>query len=539
MEKKWWHNQVVYQIYPRSFFDSNGDGIGDLEGITQKLDYLEKLGVGLVWLCPVYKSPNDDNGYDISDYYDIMDEFGTMEDMDRLLEECEKRNIGVMMDLVLNHSSDEHKWFLESKSSKESPYRDYYIWADPVNGKEPTDAGAFFGGSVWEYDETTEQYYLHSFSKKQPDLNWKNPKLRNSLYEMVNYWIDKGIKGFRLDAIDYISKDENYAKDLKTPRIHELLHELNRNTFGKAGLVSVGETGDATAESAAVYSAPEREELDMVFQFEIMGLDNARTGDWSEKSYTLSDIRDIMTKWQTNLNDKGWNSLFWDNHDYPRMISRYGDDRKQYREPCAKMMAALFYCMKGIPYIYQGEEIGMTNVKFDSINDYRDIETWNFYNRMKAEGMAEDEIMRRIHRCSRDNARTPMQWDDTIHGGFTTAVPWIKENENYKTINVKENLENPNSIFYFYQKLIQLRKEEEILVYGSYELLLPNHPQVYAYSRKWKGEEWRIICNFSDSSCWITDLTEGMEKVLGNYTGVFKENDQLILRAYETIIVKK
>ncbi|AJA47877.1 oligo-1,6-glucosidase [Clostridium pasteurianum DSM 525 = ATCC 6013] len=538
MEKKWWHNKAVYQIYPRSFFDSNGDGIGDLKGIMEKLEYLKKLGVHIIWMCPINKSPNDDNGYDISDYYDIMDEFGTMKDMELLIEACKNYGISIIMDLVLNHSSDEHKWFIEAKSSRESPYRDFYIWRDSINGKVPNELKAFFGGSAWEFDEESGQYYLHSFSKKQPDLNWENSRMRGELYDMINFWIDKGIKGFRLDAIDNISKDLEKKIMNSGPKIHEYLKKMNENTFGKHNqLVTVGETGGATPELAKLYTDPERHELDMIFQFELMGIDGVRSGDWIQKEYSLIDLKNIMTKWQTELNEIGWNSLFWGNHDYPRVVSRFGDHSEDYRILSAKMLATMLHGMKGIPYIYQGEEIGMTNIKFTNIEDYRDVETKNFYKRKIDEGCSMDEIMSYIYRNSRDNARTPMQWDDTEHGGFTKGVPWIKENSNYTTINVKQCLEDKNSIFYHYQKLLKLRQEKEVFVYGSYELIYPEHPQVFAYRRTLEKEKILVICNFYGTETIINIKTNDKPKLLiSNYRDTNINIDNLHLRPYEAVI---
>jgi oligo-1,6-glucosidase/glucan 1,6-alpha-glucosidase len=538
MEKKWWHKQAVYQIYPRSFFDSNKDGIGDLKGIMEKLEYLKKLGVHIIWICPINQSPNDDNGYDVSNYYDIMDEFGTMEDMELLISACKNYDISIIMDLVLNHSSDEHKWFVEAKSSRESSYRDFYIWRDSVNGKAPNELKSFFGGSAWEFDEESGQYYLHSFSKKQPDLNWENSRMRSELYDMINFWIDKGIEGFRLDAIDNISKDLEKKIMNTGPKIHEYLKEMNENTFGNdSRLVTVGETGGATPEIAKVYTDPKRHELDMIFQFELMGIDGVRSGDWIPKEYSLIDLKNIMTKWQTELNEIGWNSLFWGNHDFPRVVSRFGDDSDDYRILSAKMLATMLHGMKGIPYIYQGEEIGMTNIKFTTIEYYRDIETRNFYERKIKEGYSMGEIMPYIYRNGRDNARTPMQWDDTEHAGFTKGIPWIKENSNYSTINVKQCLEDKNSIFYHYQKLLELRREKEVFVYGSYELICPEHPQVFAYMRTLEREKIIVICNFYGTETTIQIKTIQKPKLLiSNYQDTDINFDDLHLRPYEAII---
>ena len=409
MERQWWHSSVVYQIYPRSFKDSNGDGIGDINGIREKLDYLKELGIDVIWLSPVYKSPNDDNGYDISDYYDIMDEFGTMEDMDNLLKEANERGIKILMDLVVNHTSDEHKWFIEAKKSKDNEYRDYYIWRDSVDGNEPNDLGSTFSGSAWQYDETTGQYYLHLFSKKQPDLNWENGKVRNEVYKMMNFWVDKGIGGFRMDVIDLIGKVPDEMITGNGPKLHEYLQEMNKAALEGKDLLTVGETWGATPDVAKLYSNPERKELSMVFQFEHIGLDQIEGKEkWDVKSLELLDLKKVLSKWQTELERQGWNSLFWNNHDLPRIVSRWGND-KEYRIESAKMLATLLHGMKGTPYIYQGEELGMTNVRFDDINDYNDIESLNMYKDRLSKGYSHNEIMESIYAKGRDNARTPMQ----------------------------------------------------------------------------------------------------------------------------------
>ena len=425
MERQWWHSSVVYQIYPRSFKDSNGDGIGDINGIREKLDYLKELGIDVIWLSPVYKSPNDDNGYDISDYCDIMDEFGTMEDMDNLLKEANERGIKILMDLVVNHTSDEHKWFIEAKKSKDNEYRDYYIWRDSVDGNEPNDLGSTFSGSAWQYDETTGQYYLHLFSKKQPDLNWENGKVRNEVYKMMNFWVDKGIGGFRMDVIDLIGKVPDEMITGNGPKLHEYLQEMNKAALEGKDLLTVGETWGATPDVAKLYSNPERKELSMVFQFEHIGLDQIEGKEkWDVKSLELLDLKKVLSKWQTELEGQGWNSLFWNNHDLPRIVSRWGND-KEYRIESAKMLATLLHGMKGTPYIYQGEELGMTNVRFDDINDYNDIESLNMYKDRLSKGYSHNEIMESIYAKGRDNARTPMQWDDSENAGFTTGTPWL------------------------------------------------------------------------------------------------------------------
>lgn len=560
MHKKWWKESVVYQIYPRSFMDSNGDGIGDLQGIISKLDYLKKLGVDVIWLSPVYESPNDDNGYDISDYQAIMREFGTMGDWDELLKEIHDRDMKLIMDLVVNHSSDEHKWFIEAKKSKENPYRDYYIWRKGKDGKEPNNWYSNFGGSAWQYDEQTDEYFLHLFSKKQPDLNWENPKLRNEIYEMMQWWLEKGIDGFRMDVINFISKPEEmpdgepklgkkYASGSKYyrngPRIHEYLQEMNEKVLSNYDVMTVGEMPGVTPELAEIYTQEENKELNMVFQFEHMGLDNGPNGKWDLKPLDLLDLKKNLTKWQKALEDKGWNSLYFNNHDQPRIVSRFGNDG-DLRVESAKMLATLLHMMKGTPYIYQGEEIGMTNVQFDSIEDYRDIEIHQFYQEQLEDGMPVEKIMESIYAKGRDNSRTPMQWGNTENAGFTTGTPWIKVNDNYKKINAEDAITDPNSIYHYYRKLIELRKEHEVIVYGSYDLLLENHPEIFAYKRSLDGETVVVICNFSEKVIGTRVLQEvsfdSSEILLSNYQETDKEPEaEMILRPYEArvYLVKK
>lgn len=552
MHKKWWKESVVYQIYPRSFMDSNGDGIGDLQGIISKLDYLKKLGVDVIWLSPVYESPNDDNGYDISDYQAIMREFGTMGDWDELLKEIHHRDMKLIMDLVVNHSSDEHKWFVEAKKSKENPYRDYYIWRKGKDGKEPNNWYSNFGGSAWQYDEQTDEYFLHLFSKKQPDLNWENPKLRNEIYEMMQWWLEKGIDGFRMDVINFISKPEEmpdgepklgkkYASGSKYyrngPRIHEYLQEMNEKVLSNYDVMTVGEMPGVTPELAEIYTQEENKELNMVFQFEHMGLDNGPNGKWDLKPLDLLDLKKNLTKWQKALEDKGWNSLYFNNHDQPRIVSRFGNDG-DLRVESAKMLATLLHMMKGTPYIYQGEEIGMTNVQFDSIEDYQDIEIHQFYQDQLEDGMPVEKIMESIYAKGRDNSRTPMQWGNTENAGFTTGTPWIKVNDNYKKINAEDAITDPNSIYHYYRKLIELRKEHEVIVYGSYDLLLENHPEIFAYKRSLDGETVVVICNFSENVIETSVLQEvsfdSSEILLSNYQETDKESEaKMILRPYE------
>lgn len=512
MKKRWWKESVIYQIYPRSFNDSNGDGIGDLNGITEKMPYLSKLGIDVIWLSPVYKSPNDDNGYDISDYRDIMDDFGSMEDFEKMLSEAHKHGIKIMMDLVVNHSSDEHEWFKQSRSSNDNAYRDYYIWKKGTDGQPPTNWSAAFGGSVWEYDETTGEYYLHLFSKKQPDLNWENPVLRNEIYEMMRFWLDKGIDGFRMDVINFISKDTNYPQgDVREglpygnggkyytngPRIHEFLHEMNREALCQYDTITVGEMPGVTVEEGKLYTGETRDELNMVFHFEHVGLGDGKFGKWDPGEWKLTDLKRIFTKWQQGLENEGWNSLYWSNHDQPRAISRWGDDSEEYRVISGKVIATCLHMLQGTPYIYQGEEIGMTNVKFESIEDYRDIETLNAYRDLTPVSLTHEEIFKGIHQRSRDNARTPIQWDASEHAGFTTGTPWINVNPNYTDINVKAALKDKDSLFYYYQKLIQLRKQNDIIVYGKYDVILEDDEQIYAFTRTLGDEQLLVICNFS------------------------------------------
>ncbi|ERJ11550.1 glycoside hydrolase family 13 protein [Haloplasma contractile] len=508
MEQKWWHKSVVYQIYPRSFMDSNGDGIGDIQGIISKLDYLEKLGIDVIWLSPVYQSPMDDNGYDISDYQDIAKEFGTMADMDELLEEAGTRGIKIIMDLVVNHSSDEHKWFLEAKKSVDNHYRDYYIWREGKRDEDgnripPKDLGSAFGGSTWEYDETTDMYYFHIFSKKQPDLNWENETLRQEIYDMMNWWLEKGIGGFRMDVIDLIGKEVDKGIKENGPRLHDLIKEMHESSFGNYDVLTVGETWGASPASATRYSDPDRKELSMIFQFEHMVLDwHSVHGKWKPVGLDFIRLKRVMSKWQTDLT-KGWNSLFWNNHDLPRIVSRWGNDG-DHRETSAKMFAILLHMMKGTPYIYQGEEIGMTNVKFSRLEDYNDIEIHGTYKDkvLRDEELTHEEFMRGVYQNGRDNARTPMQWNNQEHAGFTTGNPWLQVNENYEQINVKEALCDKRSIFYTYQKLIELRKNSkysDTIIYGDYTLLYRNHPEVFAYTRADENYKLLVVANFTDT----------------------------------------
>lgn len=548
MKKTWWKESVVYQIYPRSFMDSDNDGIGDIKGITSKLDYLKNLGIDVIWLSPVFKSPNDDNGYDISDYEDIMDEFGTMSDFDELLSEAHNRGIKIIMDLVVNHSSDEHKWFVEARKSKDNPYRDYYIWRDGKDGSTPNNWDSIFSGSAWEYDEETNQYFLHLFSKKQPDLNWENENLRQAVYSMMKFWLDKGIDGFRMDVCNLFSKAEGLPDIgeegpegiyMNGPKIHDYLHEMNKEVLSKYDIMTVGETPGVSPEHARDYVGEDRDELNMVFHFELMDLPNA-SDKFYKKPYKLTDIKNIFMKWYDGLENIGWNSLFMNNHDQPRMVSRFGNDSK-YRIESAKMLATLIHTFKGTPYIYQGEEIGMTNICFDDIKKYRDIETINYYNE-KIKNEDEKSLIERIKITSRDNARTPMQWDDSLNGGFSKSTPWIDVNPNYKQINVKESLEDSNSIFNYYKELIKLRHNNDTIVYGDVKLIYPENESIFAYSRNLDDEQLMVVLNFYENEIDFKipdniDINK-LEVILSNYSDKVIENETIKLRPYEAIVYK-
>ncbi|PRX27437.1 oligo-1,6-glucosidase/glucan 1,6-alpha-glucosidase [Orenia metallireducens] len=538
MERKWWHEAVVYQIYPRSFKDTTGNGVGDLRGIIEKLDYLEKLGVDVIWLSPVYKSPMDDNGYDISDYRDIAAEFGTMEDMDELIAQAKERGIKIIMDLVVNHTSDEHPWFIEASKSKDNPYRDYYIWRDPKDGGVPNNIPSIFSGPAWEYDEETEQYYFHLFSKRQPDLNWENPQVQKEIHQMMNFWLEKGIGGFRMDVIDLIGKEVDQKITSNGPRLHPLLQEMNQATFGNYDVLTVGETWGATPEIAKLYSDPERNELSMIFQFEHMTLDwDDEEGKWSPKPLDFKKLKKVLSKWQTELKGQGWNSLFWNNHDLPRIVSRWGNDQ-EYRVESAKMLATLLHFMQGTPYIYQGEEIGMTNVKYESIDDYNDIEILNFYRDNLKRGYTHQQMMEAIWQNGRDNARTPIQWDDSENAGFTVGTPWLKVNPNYTEVNVQEALNNHDSIFYYYQKLIRLRKENDVIVYGDYQLLLEDDDSIFVYTRNLADEQILVIVNFFKAEAEFIlpeDISfDNKELLISNYEVDEDESiDKVELKPYE------
>ncbi|SEO21539.1 glucan 1,6-alpha-glucosidase [Amphibacillus marinus] len=536
----WWKEAVVYQIYPRSFQDSNGDGVGDIPGIIQRLDYLDQLGIDAIWLSPVYKSPNDDNGYDISDYQAINPEYGTMRDMEMLIEQAKKRNIKIVMDLVVNHTSDEHEWFIEAKKGQGNPYRDYYIWRDPVNGGEPNDLGSAFSGSAWAYDETSDQYYLHLFSRKQPDLNWENPKVRSNIYNMMNFWLEKGIGGLRMDVIDLIGKEPDRGITANGPNLHTYLQEMHKESFGKYDVMTVGETWSATPEIAKLYSGQDRDELSMIFQFEHMMLDQEEGNKWEQKPLDLVKLKRVLAKWQVELGDDGWNSLFWNNHDTPRIVSRWGNDRK-YREESAKCFAVLLHLMKGTPYIYQGEEIGMTNNLINEIEEVDDIESRNMYKEGIQKGIKSDHLISSINRIGRDNARTPMQWNSKKFSGFTEGKPWLKLNPNYEEINIECVLNQPDSIFYTYQELIAYRKSHPIVVHGDFNLLLENHRTIFAYQRTYQGNKLIVIANLSEHQSDDVQLSEslGLTAVLfSNYARIKVDLKKISLAPYECIVVE-
>lgn len=554
MNKKWWKESVAYQVYPRSFMDSNGDGIGDLKGVTSKLDYLKELGIDVIWLSPMYKSPNDDNGYDISDYQDIMDEFGTMADFDELLEEVHKRGMKLILDLVINHTSDEHPWFIESRSSKDNPKRDWYIWRDGKDGKEPNNWESIFSGSAWKYDEETDQYFMHIFSTRQPDLNWENPDVRDALQTMVNWWLEKGIDGFRVDAISHIKKEPGFP-DMPNPDnedyvscfpymmnvegIDEWLSELSQKTIKNYDVMTVGEANGVGLDDADRWVGEENGYFNMIFQFEFLGL-------WEKGAEGRVNVRALkknLTKWQKGLEGRGWNALFIENHDQPRRVSSWGNDKEFWKES-AKMLAAMYFLMKGTPFIYQGQEIGMTNVQFPSIEDYNDVGMVNFYKVETAKGRSHDEIMEIIWKQCRDNARTPMQWNSDNNGGFTTSDDtWIGVNPNYHEINVASQENDPDSILSFYKKLIQLRKDNPLFVYGTYELLLANHPKLFVYIRTLGSKKAIVINNFSETATRFrvpgSVTFRSSELVLNNYDAADKKlRKEFTLKPYETRVYK-
>lgn len=549
-EIKWWQEAVVYQIYPRSFQDSNGDGIGDIPGIIQRLPYLKKLGIQVIWLSPIYQSPNDDNGYDISDYQKILPEFGTMTDVEEMLQVAHQLGLKIMMDLVVNHTSDEHDWFKASRKTKNNPYRDYYIWRDPVDGHEPNNWLSDFGGSAWTYDQQTEQYYLHIFSKKQPDLNWDNPVLRNEIYATMTWWLNKGVDGFRMDVINLISKDSDFPDDPNVDavnhtssmnfvangqHVHHYLKEMNQQVLSHYDVITVGEAPNVTTADAIKYAGLDSNELQMVFQFEHVEIDNSPEGlgKWSDERFKLVDLKRILSKWQSALDGKAWNSLYWNNHDRPRVVSRFGNDSDEYREKSAKMLAVTLHFMQGTPYIYQGEEIGMTNIALSSINHYQDIDTRHAYQDLVVDQkrVTPERMMQFIHHSSRDNARTPMQWDNTVNAGFTTGQPWLTVNPNYRHINVNQSLEDEHSIFHFYKKIIALRQQLPIITTGRYEVLDLEDNDVYAYKRVDGESQLLIVSNFSSTEqTRHYQLGQQAELLISNYA----DDAGDLLRPYES-----
>ena len=555
--KNWWKDSVVYQIYPRSFKDSNGDGFGDLQGIIEKLDYLKELGIDVIWLSPVFDSPQDDNGYDIRDYRSIYAGFGSNEDMKELIEKAHERNIKIVLDLVVNHTSDEHAWFVESRKYKDNEYSDYYIWKDPkADGSEPNNWGSSFCGSAWEYCEERGQYYLHFYSKKQPDLNWENPKVRQEVYDLMKFWMEKGADGWRMDVIASISKDQNYPDypeedgrkyytgkyHSNGPRLHEFIHEMNQEVLSKYDCMTVGEAPGSTPEVARLFTDPKREELNMIFTFEHMNIDRipgSVNRKWALKPFDLRELKRVMSQWQNKLYGKGWNALYFENHDQPRVISRWGNDT-EYREKCAKAYATILHGMQGTPYIYQGEEIGMTNVQFD-LDEYEDIEVRNAYKELVQNGktISEEDFKKAVWNKSRDNARTPMQWDESEHAGFTTGKPWFRVSDRYKEINVKQALADKDSIFYYYKKLIELRHKEHLLTEGDYQLLLPEDEKVFAYLRNTENESWLVAANLSEDTVSTDALKsfvkEKQDVVIGNYD---RENLDEALRPYEAFMMR-
>lgn len=553
--RTWWKEGIVYQIYPRSFMDSNGDGFGDINGIRARLEYIKELGADIIWISPLLESPGDDNGYDISDYRKILDDFGTMEEYEAMLHEAHTLGLKIVMDLVVNHTSDEHPWFIESKKSKDNPYRDYYIWKPARNAKEPNNWGACFGGSAWEYDAQTDMFYLHLFSKKQPDLNWENPKVRDEVFDMMNWWCEKGIDGFRMDVISMISKDQSYpdgemngglygdggAHYMNGPRVHEFLQEMNQKVLSKYDIMTVGETAGVTIEEAKKYAGNDGKELNMVFQFEHVSIGDGKLGKWTTKKYDFHELKTILTKWQTQLEGKAWNSIFWGNHDQPRAVSRFGDDREEYREVSAKMLATCEMTLKGTPYVYQGEELGMTNAGFTDISQYRDIESIHHFEELTSAGLiTKEDMLACLQKRSRDNSRTPMQWDDTANAGFTTGEPWIAVNKNYPHINAKIELGDANSVFRYYQKMIKLRKKHLGLIYGTFTAFAPESDHIFAYERVYKEEKYLIVNNFTSETVPLTMPKEytDSDMLIGNYERT-EFGDSITLQPYEAFVLKK
>jgi oligo-1,6-glucosidase len=550
-KQNWWQRAVVYQVYPRSFQDSNGDGIGDLGGVIKRLPYIKKLGADVIWLNPIYKSPDKDNGYDISDYRDIQPKFGDMQTFDTLLAKAHELGIKILMDLVVNHTSDQHEWFKESRKSKDNPYRDFYIWRDGKKGKEPNNWGSYFGGSTWKYDEQTGQYYLHLFAEGQPDLNWENPRMREQVWELMRFWLDKGVDGFRMDVINFISKPEGLP-DAPNPehalygnveplvadgaKLNDYLKEMNDKVLSHYDVMSVGEMPSSRPEDAVQYTGLDAGELNMVFQFDHVSLaanPDPRLGKWDDQPAKLTDLKAALSRWQYALDGKGWNSLYWNNHDQARAVSRFGNDSPEYRVRSAKMLGTTLHMMQGTPYIYEGEELGMTNAHFTDLSQYEDIESLAAYHQLvdREHLVDHDTMMRYLATKSRDNARTPMQWDRSQNAGFTDGEPWLSVNANYQTINAQDELEDTDSVFYYYQKLIQLRHHSDLIVYGDYQELDPDDHEVFAYQRHYRGKTLLVISNFT-----ARELTRdygqaaAQKKLIGNYD----DDLGVTLRPYET-----
>ncbi|WP_449538139.1 glycoside hydrolase family 13 protein [Ferdinandcohnia sp. Marseille-Q9671] len=551
MKQAWWKEAVAYQIYPRSFMDSNGDGIGDLQGIISKLDYVKDLGIDVIWICPVYKSPNDDNGYDISDYQDIMADFGTMADFDELLKETHKRGMKLIIDLVINHTSDEHPWFVESRSSKDNAKRDWYIWCDGKDGKAPNNWESIFSGPAWEYDEATKQYYMHIFSTKQPDLNWENKEVRKELYGMINWWLDKGIDGFRVDAISHIKKlpgfpdlpNPNGLKyvpsfdgHMNRPGIQEFLQELKEETFAKYDIMTVGEANGVSVNDAEEWVGEEQGKFNMVFQFEHLGL-----WDEAKNELDLLGLKKVFTRWQKGLENKGWNALFIENHDKARVVSTWGNDKEYWMES-ATALGTMYFFMQGTPFIYQGQELGMTNVQFQSIDEYDDVATKNLYKEKRSEGISHEDIMENIWATSRDNSRTPMQWSDEANAGFTTGTPWIGVNPNYVDINVEKQKQDQHSVLHFYKKMIELKKENKVFTYGTYDLLVEEDPQLFVYTRTMESDKVIVVANLSSEKavCHLSEVEFKQEGLLlSNYSvSTHDQLDKIELQPYEARVYR-
>lgn len=555
-KEPWWKRSVVYQIYPKSFNDTTGNGTGDIDGIIEKLDYLKDLGVDVLWLTPIYDSPQRDNGYDIRDYYKIFEDYGTMDDFDRLLQEAHQRDLKIIMDIVVNHTSTEHEWFQQSRLSKDNPYRDFYIWKDSVEGEEPSNWVSKFGGSAWKLDEETGQYYLHLFDVTQADLNWENTEVRQKVYEMMNFWFEKGVDGFRLDVINLISKNQDFPNDdgsiapgdgrkfyTDGPRVHEFMQEMNKEVFSKYDVLTVGEMSSTTIDNCIKYTNPERNELSMTFNFHHLKVDYPNGEKWSIADFDFHKLKEILSTWQVEMHrGGGWNALFWCNHDQPRIVSRYGDDG-EYRVQSAKMLATTIHMMQGTPYIYQGEEFGMTNPKFTKIDQYRDVESLNMFNLLKEKGYTDEEVLEILTHKSRDNSRTPVQWNDSENAGFTTGEPWIPVASNFKEINAEAAINDESSIFYHYQKLNKLRKELDVITYGDYQLILEDHPEIFAYVRNAdNGEKLLVVNNFYGKSIDFTlpksiDLSGlSAEVLISNYEGTPEDISSFLLRPFESVV---